>query len=109
MQLKVVRDPAYNTKMHYKQIHGKFPYKTYLELKGNSKYGRFIAVVSDSKIEDITEIAIKIEDNNRTAIDSMTNAIRKDYLIYKVKEINVLELETTPIFIFKPIVKKNSL
>lgn len=103
MTLKIIQDMQYPNPVNLIDIHGKYPYKTYLEIKGNSRFGKFVAIVGDKPLKDITNIIINIKDRAKI---SHTNTVRPNHsslyeIRYKVKEVNAVGLENETMYVFK--------
>ena len=49
--LKLLRNHNFDKEVSFSDIHGAFPYKVYAEVIGSNAYGKFIVMVSSSKIE----------------------------------------------------------
>lgn len=117
MEIIVRKDKAIQNKVPANKIHGKYPYKSYLQMIGNSLYGEYIAVISNTPIkngsEQIDRIIIQLEDKmsltTKKSINSNMQGMRPNTVDnktarYKVKEVNVLEVGQTPILVFRPII-----
>lgn len=114
MTLKIIRDKQYNTVIA-SQIHGRYPYKLYLEIKGNSNIGRYIVVVSDRPLnsdeavdEIIVQLVDKVSHNNKSASiirqGNRPNMVGNEYYLkYKVKETSILNVKDSPLMVFKPV------
>lgn len=116
MTLKIIKDKTYNTKMMPSEIHGKHPYKLYLEIKGNTNIGRYIVVVSDKQLnlsDDIDEVSVQLKDNKVSIIKRLNSSNQQiarpgilseecNEVRYKVKETSVLQVESIPMLVFKP-------
>lgn len=110
MVLNIIRDPLYKDKVLAMDIHGKHPYKLYLEVKGNSNIGRYIVVVSDEQLnknEKIDGISIKLN-TSKKQLKNINNTVVKPntstngyFVTYKVKESSILEIGNTPILVYK--------
>jgi len=97
MQIKIEKDKTYKDKVNYKTIHGKFPYKLYLEIKGSCNYGRYIVVVSNKPITGVDSISIKAE-----SPEQINSEFMKDrYSNLKVREIDIFKLNDNPVHVFK--------
>ena len=110
MVLNIVRDQLYKDKVLATNIHGKYPYKLYLEVKGNSNIGRYIVVVSDEQLnkdEKIDSISIKLDTSKKQLKNINTTVVKPNtstngyFVTYKVKESNILEIGDTPILVYK--------
>jgi hypothetical protein len=113
MILNIERDKNYSDKVIATDIHGKYPYKLYLEIKGSSKIGRYIVVISDEQLNkdsSVEMISIKLDKKKRKTprIESNTNIIRPNtvsnddyYVNYKVRETSILEVGDSPILVYK--------
>lgn len=109
MVLNIIRDTSYKDKVEAMDIHGKYPYKLYLEVKGNSNVGRYIVVIGNSKIvndEQVDSVSIKLDSNNKKA-KSATAMVKPNtttdgyFVTYKVREISILEVGDTPILVYR--------
>lgn len=116
MELIIKQDKSIQGKVLANKIHGKFPYKLYLEMIGNSIYGDYIAIISNEEITNnkspIDTVIIQLEDkmsmDTQRLIRSNTQGIRPNTVSnkaakYKVKEVNVLDIGRKPIMVFRPI------
>lgn len=101
MQLCIAPDKELPNKVPYRSIHGKYPYKLYLEVKGNCKYGRFIVVVSDKPFDEVDSVLVK--DISQQSQNS--NGPKRETFVYNVRKVDIFEVGDTPINVFK-IVKK---
>lgn len=110
MVLNIIRDPLYKDKVLAMDIHGKHPYKLYLEVKGNSNIGRYIVVVSDEQLnknEKIDSISIKLNTSKKQLKNINTTVVKPNtstngyFVTYKVKESSILEIGNTPILVYK--------
>lgn len=98
----VEKDNRYKNKVKALDIHGKHPYKAYLEIKGNSNLGKYIVVVGDKPIctETIDEIHLKVQVTN-------TNILRPNmdnkgcFIKYKTVETDILEVGDIEISVYK--------
>lgn len=118
MTLKIVKDKTYNKKVLASEIHGKYPYKLYLEIKGNTNIGRYIVVVSDKQLnttESIDEILIQLNNSKISILKRINNMtenqqnsrpgiLNEEYreVSYKVKETNILQVDSIELMVFKP-------
>ena len=91
-------------------IHGKHPYKLYLEVKGNSNIGKYIVIISNKQLnkdEKIDSVSIKLDAANKqlknanTAIIKPNMSLNGYHVTYKVKESTILEIGDTPILVYK--------
>lgn len=106
-----MRSKNHEGKVSISEVHGKYPYKLYLEIRGNSNIGRYIVVVSNSQLnkkEAVDEIKIKI--NNGSVQKKKKQQIVKPnmmgdgfYTQYKVREVSVLDIGNVPILVYTPI------
>ena len=116
MGLEIKRDKRYKHPVKGASIHGKYAYKLYLEILGNSNIGRYIVVVSSEPIKDsknINEINVQLSDkieqfksiseNNKIIKPNMINQY---YVRYRVREKSILDLMNTEMFIFRQIKQK---
>ena len=115
MVLNITRDVSYKDKVSAMSIHGKCPYKLYLEVKGNSKIGRYIVVISNSQInkkQAIDSISIRLDNSVRQSRSINTNIVKPNttsdgyFITYKVKEISVLDVGDTPILVYRSVKEK---
>lgn len=114
MNIKIIRDKDYDTVLA-PEIHGKYPYKLYLEIIGNSNIGRYIVVVSNkqlNEIEPVNEITVQLVDKVSTANKAARiirqgnrpNMVGNDYFIkYKVKEKNILDIGNNKIHVYRSV------
>jgi hypothetical protein len=120
MILNIERDKKYEDKVIATDIHGKYPYKLYLEVKGNSNIGRYIVVVSEKQLNKdnkVEKISIKLDTNGKKAPkkESNTTIVKpntvKDgyYITYNVKEASVLDVGNIPILVYRAEKKRRSL
>lgn len=115
MTLRIIKDKTYNKKVLASEIHGKYPYKLYLEIKGNTNIGRYIVVVSNKELnsEDIDKITIQL-DNSKVSIikrlsgngeqpNSRPGILSEEYreVSYKVKEASILQVNNIELMVFK--------
>lgn len=107
MQIKIKKDKRYKNKVTPNEIHGKYPYKLYLETMGNCVYGRYIAVISNrqlnknGKVDSIlVDVSDRVNKNKRVQSNVMPNTVSANIERYKVKEISILGIETTPMLVF---------
>lgn len=110
MVLNIVRDTSYKDKVQAMSIHGKYPYKLYLEVKGNSNVGRYIVVIANSQInksELVDSISIKLNSDKRKARNVNTAVVKPNtttdgyFITYKVKEVSILDVGDTPILVYR--------
>lgn len=110
MELNIIRDSLYKDRVQAISIHGKYPYKLYLEIKGNSNIGRYIVIIANSKLTDsdvVDTISIKLPSDKRRVVNVNTNIVKPNtasdgyYIKYKVKEVNVLDVGDTPILVYR--------
>ena len=114
MNLKIIRDKNYDT-VSAPDIHGKYPYKLYLEIIGNSNIGRYIVVVSGKPLneeEPVDEITVQLVDKVSTA-NRMAKVIRQgnrpnmvgnDYFLkYRVKERSILDVGNAQIQVYNSV------
>ena len=109
MTLKIKKDARYSNRVIAKDIHGKHPYKLYLEVRGNSTIGRYIVVISDrqlNKEDNIDEIIIQLDTNNRIEKKKDNGVLRPNMLNgsvinrYKVFESSIIDVGNTPINVY---------
>lgn len=120
MNIKIIRDKNYGT-VSATEIHGKYPYKLYLEIIGNSNIGRYIVVVSnkllneDEQIDEITiQLVDKVSTTNKLAKvirqGNRPNIVGNDYFIkYRVKERSILDVGNNKIMVFNYVNKEGRL
>ena len=120
MNIKIIRDKNYDT-VSAPEIHGKYPYKLYLEIIGNSNIGRYIVVVSnqllkdDEQIDEITiQLVDKVSTTNRLAKvirqGNRPNIVGNEYFIkYRVKESSILDVGNNKLMVFNYIDEKGRL
>lgn len=114
MNLKIIRDKNYDT-VNPMEIHGKYPYKLYLEIVGNSNIGRYIVVISDKQLnseEAIDEITVQLVDKVSTANKvakvikqgNRPNMVGNDYFLkYRVREKNILDVGNNKIQVYRAV------
>lgn len=120
MTLKIIRDSTYSSPMLAKDIHGKYPYKLYLEIRGNTYIGRYIVVVSNRQLNKdviIDEIVVQLKEteqnnNKRRLLSKKPNdngIIRPNMLngsfinTYKVSEKSIIDVCNVPLTVYKPV------
>lgn len=112
MNIDIERDKSFKTKIKAKDIHGLYPYKLYLEIKGNSKLGKYIVVVSDTQLnskDKIDEIVIHLENaaiksnNYINQQVSRPNMVDANKVKYKVRERNIIDVDDNYLIVFKPV------
>lgn len=105
MLIDVVKDKDYSNKVQAMDIHGKYPYKIYLEVRGNSNIGKYIVIISSEQLNkdsEIDEISIKLKDKiANTNIIKPNTSTDGYYIHYKVKEVNILDVGDTPIMVYR--------
>lgn len=119
MELIVRKDKNIQGKVLASRIHGKFPYKVYLQMIGNSVYGEYIAIISNQEIKTgnskIDTVIIQLEDKMsadtqrliRTNAQGMRpNTVDNKAAKYKVKEVNILDIGKTPLMVFRPAIAR---
>lgn len=116
MEIIIKKDTGLKEKVTANKIHGKFPYKTYLQLFGNSTYGDYIAVISNRPIQpNLDTVVIQLKDKlsmgTKNSIrmnvqGNRPNSIDGSAERYKVKEVSVLDVGTTPLLVFRPVEKE---
>lgn len=102
MQIKIEEHASYKEKVPYTAVHGKFPYKLYLEVKGNCKYGRYIVVVSNKELKDVDSIQIKV--NSKQSVDALQqiNVVKqKDFIVFNAKQVTMFDVINIPLCVFK--------
>ncbi len=110
MNLYIKEKKDISEKVIAKSIHGKYPYKIYLEIKGSSKYGKYIVIVSDIDLKNnqsVDSICIKLDNVNKKKRRASGDIVRPNAIngessaLYKVKEVNIIEVGDTPIIVFE--------
>lgn len=105
MKIKIKKHSKYKDKVVAKDIHGLFPYKAYLQLKGNSNIGQFIVVVSDKDLhkndEKINEIEILISTKQRDTTIVRPSAFNGETAYFEVIETNILKVKDSRIYVFE--------
>lgn len=113
MEIRIIQSSDYKEPVNYKAIHGKYPYKLYLEVKGNNRYGKYIAIISDKPIKQndneiesvVIQLIEKLPDNRfikkQQQITTKPNFKSIYELTFKVKEHSVLDVEKEKMFVFK--------
>lgn len=98
--IKIIQDSSIKDKVNFKDIHGMFPYKKYLEMIGLCQFGKYIVIVSDKPIEDdCTTVYIKNENMVQNGVGALLN---KKFLQYRAKETDIFTVNDSKIFVFKP-------
>jgi len=115
MNILIKRKEDIDGKIKVKNIHGDYPYKLYLEIKGNNKYGQYIMVVSNEDLhgkEPITSVCIKIKDKvkkkNNNGIVRPHSVNGEDSIYYNVREINFLDVQNEEMIVFTDIKTKKT-
>lgn len=107
MSLVITRDENYKDKVKCIDIHGKYPYKLYLEIKGNSNIGRYIVIVGDKQLNkdgEISDISIRITSSK---VKVNTNIVKPNtlnngfYVTYKVKEVSIIDVGDEEIYVYR--------
>ena len=115
MEIRIIQSKKFDKSVGYKEIHGKFPYKAYLEIIGNRKYGKTIAVISDKPIsptgEGVDSIIIQLVDkiprlSSTKTISTKPNILSQYELRFKTKEYSVLDVANEKMLVFECINKK---
>lgn len=108
MGIKIMRHSGFKDKVLPSTIHGKYPYKAYLEIRGNSNFGSHIIVISKDDISKcgLDEISIRV--SGRATTKNKTSEVVKPntsnngfYINYKVKELNILDIQDVAMYVFK--------
>ena len=106
MTLNIEENNSFGNTVKAYSIHGKFPYKAYLEILGNSTVGQYIVVVSNkpittagNKIENIV-ISRKHKSSIGAAVKLNTVSNGGYNLSYKVKEISILDVKDKQLRLF---------
>lgn len=114
MQLRIKKDTRFKDKVCAKQIHGKFPYKLYLQVKGNCLYGQYIVVVSNKQLDGsgkidsviiqlVDKISMRAEQDILTNnVGSRPNSINGDIMKYSVNQVNILNVGDAKMHVFIP-------
>lgn len=97
MQLCIAPDKEFQNKVPYRSIHGKYPYKLYLEVKGNCKYGRFIVVVDDKPFADVDSILVK----DASQQSQNDNGPKREKFVYNVRKVDIFEIGDNLITVFR--------
>lgn len=109
--MTIKRVVEYDKPMPIPEIHGKYPFKLYLEMIGTNKYGRYIVIVSKQLVDfvgEYTKVRI-IDDNNLVDSDKKLKTKRgtlagngllarmmlSKNVQYTVKKVNMLVLKKT--------------
>lgn len=115
MTLSIKPDKEHTTQVKAMDIHGKYPYKLYLEIRGNTNIGRFIVVISDrqlNKEEKVEDILVQVKEQEstsffkrRTQAQNAKPGMIGDGIFkrYKVRETNILQVGNEPVYVFRPI------
>lgn len=114
MTIKIIRDKQYSEPVHAIDVHGKYPYKLYLEIIGNTNIGRYIVVISDKQLnieESVNSIIVQLTEkvlNTRSAKHlrqgNRPNMVGNEYFLkYRVKESDILKVGNNELLVFKPI------
>lgn len=109
MQLKVKKSKKYINKVVPNDIHGLYPYKLYLEINGNSMYGKYIVIISNNQLNKAGKVdSIMVELSNDIKVpDKQTSVIRPNLTangtpVYSVKEVSILDVGNVPVQVFEP-------
>lgn len=114
MVVEIKKSTQYNDKIVPNMIHGKHPYKIYLEIKGNSNIGKYIVVISNQDIKNghnIDSVTIKrdlgnnINKNVNTMIVKPNTVNNMYYTTYRVKEVSILDVIETEMYVYECIGK----
>lgn len=115
MTLNIKPDKEHTTQVRAMDIHGKYPYKLYLEIRGNTNIGRFIVVISDkqlNKTEKVEDILIQVKEQESTSFFKRKAQAQNTkpgmigdgiFKRYRVRETSILQVGEEPIFVFRPI------
>jgi hypothetical protein len=114
MKLEIIKNNNYLRPVSTKEIHGKFPYKIYLEIRGNTKIGRHIVIVSNNQLqfkEDIDSIVVQLVDElghrekvKQSQQSNKPNILGDGYMLaYKVKEVDVLKVGDEKVEVYIPL------
>lgn len=110
MKIRLKRCESYSNKVHTFDVHGAFPYKTYLMIKGISKVGKYIVVVGSTKLEDIDKVAIRldIDDKPKSKYKGKISDIIKPNndehsLVYDVTEVSIMDVGDNEIEVYEQI------
>lgn len=104
MTLRIALDKQYKDKVNPLEIHGKYPYKLYLEIIGNSNIGKFIVVISEKQIDNVTDVEIQLENTqHKTMFMGNKPNLSSDgfFIKHKVRETTILKVKDTPIHIYR--------
>lgn len=97
MTITIKRDTRWNKKVKVGMIHGRYPYKMYLEVEGNSKIGNYIVVVGNEPLGNGLVNSVIIQTTNDTVEDTdknfnKPNMIGKYHIKYTVIEVSPLDV-----------------
>ena len=106
MVLKIEQSESIKDKVTYKDVHGKFPYKLYLEVKGNCKYGRYIVVVGNEQYYEVDKIKIKVKGATEQRENTIFN--KDKFNSFFVKEVDIFAIGDKPINVFNVIGIQNN-
>lgn len=116
MTINITRDKRFRKAALASSIHGKHPYKIYLEILGNSNIGRYIVVISNKILnekEPVNEILVQLTDKvdqYRDYIEKSNiakpNMINQYFVRYRVREKSIIDLEDKRLLVFKPVENK---
>jgi hypothetical protein len=124
MKLEIIKSNKYKEPVGIKDVHGKYPYKLYLEIRGNTTIGRYLVVVSETQLgvkDVIDQIVIHVADSagniQKAKRTSQNPTIVKPnmsgnmyMLSYKVREVDVLKVGKEMIWVYIPLSEyKNNL
>lgn len=115
MTIDIKRDTNFDKKVRAGMIHGKFPYKMYLEILGVSLIGKYIVVVGDKPLGNglVDSVLIQTTDKEIKEDQSVSKFAKPNmegnyHIRYSVKEMNVLDVPDVPLVVFKRIVKEST-
>ena len=113
MKIDIVRDEKIKGTELASSIHGKYPYKIYLEVMGNSNIGKYIVVISNEQLNKgnkVDEIVVLLSDKvnkyNKYKFESQIakpNMINQYFVRYRVREKSIIDVENMQLQVFKPV------
>jgi hypothetical protein len=122
MKLDIIKSNRHRDAVNTKDIHGKYPYKLYLEIRGNTSIGRYLVVVSTVQLdarEAVDQIVIHMADEKgniqKASRKNQENPIVKPnmsgnmyMLTYKVREVDVLKVGNEKLQVYMPLAEYKS-
>jgi len=108
MNIFIKRKEDIEDKVNVTSLHGKFPYKIYLEIKGNNKYGQYIMIVSNKDLhgkEPISSVCVEIKGVNKkkrtnNGIVKPNSINGENSIYYNVREVNFIDVQNESMFVF---------